>query len=434
MTKPSQSEPDRYPSMHKVLLKVYSSSLFYSLVTAMEAMVPFVLAPVLTRLMKPESYGLWDLFVIFMTFLRPIVSLTIQDSLKMRYYDLGETARSRFISTAFILTTFNAGVICFAIWWFHEPLGLLLKFPGEWLISIVITAYLMGLFYSILTYNQFAEDKKNYVAMHALQSIASILLIFILLTFGLDWQGAIIGKICALCCAVLAGILWCSPKLKKVHFLKPDRRYMGELVRFGLFYLPTGLGIVAVGLIDRVIISQVYDVAMISFYGIAALFGKVLLIAINSFILAWMPWLFQKLRKERVDREVLAISASYLVLVPLAGLILYSVSIFVAPILIGNAFHQAFVYIPWAITAVVLEGFFFHNQAFLHFKKRLLLMSLASGFAIISNIILTLIFIYPYGVAGVFAATCLSYVMTVSLNAIMVIFVYRNHHNDIVKT
>ena len=61
-------------------------------------------------------------------------------------------------------------------------------------------------------------------------------------------------------------------------------------------------------------------------------------------------------------------------------------------------------------------------------------MSLASGFAIISNIILTLVFIYPYGVAGVFAATCLSYVMTVSLNAIMVIFVYRNHHNDIVKT
>ena len=38
-------------------------SLFYTLANSIEALVPFLLAPLLTRMLDPTAYGVWVLFV-----------------------------------------------------------------------------------------------------------------------------------------------------------------------------------------------------------------------------------------------------------------------------------------------------------------------------------------------------------------------------------
>ena len=62
-------------------------SLFYAVANSIEAMVPFLLAPILTRTLDPTAYGIWVLFITYATFLRPIVGLTSQDAIRMRFYD-----------------------------------------------------------------------------------------------------------------------------------------------------------------------------------------------------------------------------------------------------------------------------------------------------------------------------------------------------------
>ena len=40
------------------LKRVYFSSVFYTLVTSIEALTPFLLTPILTRFLSPASYGI----------------------------------------------------------------------------------------------------------------------------------------------------------------------------------------------------------------------------------------------------------------------------------------------------------------------------------------------------------------------------------------
>ena len=48
-------------------------SLFYAVANSIEALVPFLLAPILTRTLDPTEYGIWVLFV-----LAPFMQTTVQ--------------------------------------------------------------------------------------------------------------------------------------------------------------------------------------------------------------------------------------------------------------------------------------------------------------------------------------------------------------------
>ena len=64
--------------MYKLFKKLAGISIFYSFANSIEALSPFFLAILLTRILTPQDYGIWVLFVSLMAFLRPVVNLTIQ--------------------------------------------------------------------------------------------------------------------------------------------------------------------------------------------------------------------------------------------------------------------------------------------------------------------------------------------------------------------
>ena len=55
--------------MYKLLRRLAGISVFYSFANSIEALSPFLLAIILTRLMMPEDYGIWVLFVSLVAFL-----------------------------------------------------------------------------------------------------------------------------------------------------------------------------------------------------------------------------------------------------------------------------------------------------------------------------------------------------------------------------
>src|SRR4029434_6758683 len=74
-------------------------SLFYAVANSIEALVPFMLAPILTRTLDPTAYGIWVLFITYATFLRPIVGLTAQDAIRMHFYDFDKKQLDQFTHT-----------------------------------------------------------------------------------------------------------------------------------------------------------------------------------------------------------------------------------------------------------------------------------------------------------------------------------------------
>lgn len=412
-------------TMYKLLKRLAGISLFYSVANSIEALSPFFLAILLTRFLQPEEYGIWVLFVSLVGFLRPVVNLTIQDALKMHFYELDKEKQATFVVSAFYISTGSALILALIATVFAETISTLVKFPAPWLVAIVVTTYLNVNFYFFLTFNQFAEKRRNFIALQFVQSLFGLAMIAALVIAGWNWQGVILGKIAGLMMACLVGLAFLSTQLK-LDLTVACRRQVKDLVKFGLLYLPTGFGLVAVPLTDRLIVSHILGLAENGLYGVAALFGSALFVAINGFLHAWMPWLFQQLR--RTDggyrREIAAISSGFLVLLPLGGVVFYVVAVVAAPFLIGSSFASAFPLIPWAIAGTVAMGYFYHNQAFLHFKKAVVPMSISSASCILLNIYLSYYGALYYGIAGVLAATIVAYGVAALISGIFILYQY----------
>ncbi len=384
---------------------------------SIEAFSPFLLAIILTRQLSLEEYGLWVLFIALVTFLRPVVNLTIQDALKMHFYEMDDAESARFVWSSFCLTTIStAGIVAITLA-FAGPLSAALSFPAEWLVTIPIAAYLYAVFYFLLAYNQFAHNRRRFLSLHVVQTTASLTFIAMFVFNGWGWSGVVIGKIAGLAIGCVIGIYWLVSGLQFANVLKRPPQ-LSRLAKFGLLYLPTGMGLVAIPLTDRLIVTHVLGLAENGLYGVAALFGSAVFVVINGFLHAWMPWLFRNLGDwQGKYHEIITVSVVFLGLLPIGGVIAHIVAGPFAPLIIGSKFDSAFQLIPWAIASAVSMGYFYHNQTYLLFKKAILPMSLSSITCITLNAILSYYGAIYYGMIGVLAATIAAFLISALISA-----------------
>ena len=413
--------------MYDLLKKLTKNSVFYTFANSIEAFSPFLLAIILTRTLIPDEYGVWVLFIALVTFLRPVVNLTIQDALRMHFYEMDDAQRARFIWSSLCLTTLCTAAVVAVTLAFSGPLSTALSFPAQWLVTVPLAAFLYAVFYFLLAYNQFAHNRRLFLALHVVQTTASLGIISYLVVGGWGWPGVVIGKIAGLGIGCIAGAYWLLRGLKFADAFKQAPE-LGRLAKFGMIYLPSGMGLVAIPLTDRLIVTHVLGLAENGLYGVAGLFGSAVFVVINGVVHAWMPWLFRSLPDWSAKRrQIVIVSLIFLGLLPAGGVVSYLVSSVFAPVIIGENFDSAFHLIPWAIAGTVSMGFFFHNQAYLHFKKAILPMSLSSFTCIVANAILSYYGAIHYGLVGVLAATIAAFLIAALISASFIFPKYNSN-------
>lgn len=403
--------------MSRVLLRLGQISAFYTFANAVEAVSPFILAVVVTRILLPAEYGAWVLFISLVTFFRPILSLSLQDALRMRFYSMREAEKADFVWSSFVLLTLCAFTIVMLAVASREMLSAFLKLPPDWMPAVGVMAYFFAIFYFLLAYNQFDRRLGHFLSLHAIQTLFSISFIIFLVLAGWGWTGIVIGKTVALALVCVVGAAWVLRELPMESARRKSPAFR-PLIKFGLAYLPAGMSLVAIPLIDRLIVAHVLGLAENGIYGIASLFGVAVFVAINGILHAWMPWLFRRLSdlKENI-REVRLASTAFFLVLPLGGLLAYVVSVAIAPIAIGERFDSAFPLIAWAIAGTVCMGFFFHWQAFLLFKEAIREISISSGICILSNVMFSYFGAIYFGLEGVFAGTILAFLLSTMISA-----------------
>ncbi len=112
--------------MYDLLKKLSQNSAFYTFANSIEALSPFLLAIILTRQLTPAEFGVWVLFIALVTFLRPLVNLTIQDALRMHFFEMTDTERARFVWSALCLSLVCAAVFIGIALLLAQPLSVAL--------------------------------------------------------------------------------------------------------------------------------------------------------------------------------------------------------------------------------------------------------------------------------------------------------------------
>jgi O-antigen/teichoic acid export membrane protein len=249
---------------------------------------------------------------------------------------------------------------------------------------------------------------------------------------GWDWRGVVLGRMLGMGVATLISLrsLGYSP----LQYLRvPPRSFYRDITSFAVVYWPAGMVIMAVAMTDKVVAAYYLGVEASGMYGVAALFASAFWIVNYSFVLAWTPWLFRKLKAAPIEgmREVVSVSMLYFVLASIAGVAFYFVSLIAAPILLGEAFHRAIPLLQFIMVAIVLQGFFIHNMKFLHFEKDVGLMSACSALTIVLNLWLSIRWAPSMGIRGIMIATAVSFGATFLISGMLVVARYSNFRQGI---
>ena len=409
-----------------------TQSLFYALANSIEALVPFLLAPILTRTLDPASYGVWVLFITYATFLRPIVGLTTQDAIRMRFYDFDKKQLDQFTHTIFFVMFIMAVVVSAFAFVFRDALAGAAKFPAGWLVSVVIAAFLFEAFYTVLALQQFHHRRKDFLWTEIIQAVLSMALVSGFLLAGLGWRGVIVGRMLGMGLATLISLRRLGYGISELVRIPPPSFYR-DIASFGVTYWPAGMVIMAIGMTGKVVAAQYLGLAASAMYGVAALFASAFWIVNYSFVLAWTPWLFRKLKAAPTAglREVLSVSMLYFVLASAAGIAFYFASLIVAPILLGSAFYGAIPLLRYIMLAVVLQGFFMHNMKFLHFEKDIGMMSACSALAIAINLWLCIAWAPTMGIPGIILAHAVAFGAIFLISGILVAARYVNLQQEL---
>lgn len=385
-------------------------SILYVLANGVEATVPFLLAPILTRSLSRTDYGLWVLFTTYISFLRPIIGLTAQDAIRMRFLDFDREQLQHFTHTLFFIMIAIMAAASGVVMAFQGTISELTKFPGEWLITIVASSFLFELFYTTLALEQFHGRHRAFLIIQVLQALLAMGFIAWFLVLGWGWKGVIIARMISLAMATVVSLKMLDYPL--LNFLRiPKRTYYRDVTHFGLFYAPSGMVIMVMALTSKMVAAHILGVAASALYGVAALFASAFWVVNNSFLMAWTPWLFQRLRKQGQEKqdEIVSVSLLYFAAATCVAGGIYVVSVWIAPVLLGAEFHEAIPLTRYMMAAAVLQGFFMHNMKFLHHDKRIRVMSFCSALAIGLNLALSIAWAPSYGLKGIMIATVVAF-------------------------
>jgi O-antigen/teichoic acid export membrane protein len=282
-----------------------------------------------------------------------------------------------------------------------------------------------------LALQQFHNRRKAFLGTQVIQAVLSMTLISAFLLGGWDWRGVILGRMLGMAVATLIALrsLGYSPS----HFLRiPPRSFYRQIASFAVLYWPAGMVIMAVAMTDKVVAARYLGLEASAMYGVAALFASAYWIVNYSFVMAWTPWLFRKLKAAPTEglREVASVSMLYFMLASIAGVVFYFISLLVAPILLGEAFHRAIPLLRYIMLAIVLQGFFMHNMKFLHFEKDIGMMSACSALTIALNLWLSIAWAPGMGVRGIMLATAVSFGASFLISGILVVARYVNFQQE----
>jgi len=347
----------------------------------------------------------------------------MQDAIRSRFFSLQEKKIKDFLLTAISISTFATILALLALFVGSQQIANLIKFPENWIWSIVIASYLHGLFYTLLAVFQFESKKKSFAVTQLNNAFFTLTFAIYFLLMNYSWQGVITARIIGLFVSVTLSAYFFLPKLKTKFKESFNKNYCKELIVFSLKYLPAGLIPVLIPLSDRLAITYMVNISETGLFGIGSLFGMALTVLISGFIYALQPLLFRSVQKTNDQGKKDSVQLSrhfYLLLIP-TSLLLIAVSYIVSPLLIGDKFSNASSYVTWMIISAAAQGAFIHNQTYLHSLGKITQMSFFSIIVIILNLILNAILIPKFGGIGAAYATLISYTIGLLINGLNIV-------------
>jgi len=394
------------------LKRLVSSLAAYQLADVVSKLIAVLLLPVYTRYINPAGYGVVELLANGVILISIVVRFgMIEAFLRFYFVDTDQERRDALVrrATAFLLIATTIVSVLLAA--FAGPLSKLVlshRDPTTFLVAVLgLWAFTnLELAYGLLRVDERLRAYATASLSNVLLTIASSVVLVVGLHDGA--RGLLLGNYGA--STVVLGALWWTMR----HRLAPrpgrvDR--MGELLRFGLPTVPAEASVYALSIVDRYYIYHDRSPGLAGLYSIAVKLAGAVAFIVRAFQYAWPPLAYSVTDDAEAARLYGLVTTYY---VFIAGWVVATLALlgrWVLRLLAAHAYFDGYRALPWVALGWALYGLW---VVFLVIAGRAKVTTRnfpASLAGLGANVILIVVLVPRWGIAGAGIALCGAYVV-----------------------
>jgi O-antigen/teichoic acid export membrane protein len=400
--------------------KLFKSSGIYTFTSLINASIPFLLIPLLTRELSTEEYGILSMTTIVLNILTPLVGFSAVGSINRKYFDLENKYFSRYVGNAVYILLISALLLFLGAYFLGAIVSEYTQIPIAWIYAIIIIAIAQFVNLVLLTIWQASEKQIKFGIFQIAQSVLNLGLTFIFIySLGYNWEGRVISQIIATGFFTLIAIYI----LYSTGYLKFEYNFedIKDILKFGAPLIPHTLGGLLIAFTDRILIANLINISETGIYTLAYQIGSLLGIFCASFNNAYIPWLYNNLNRNDYTIKVKIVKFTYIYFIVLIfAAILFTQLLNVGmPYFVDSEYSGAFVYIIWIISGYVFNGMYLMVTGFLFYSKKTGYLSIITLSTSILNIPLCYILLNYYGTLGAAFSMAIVYLISFVLTWVL---------------
>ena len=403
--------------MKEKLKELTKDTAIYGISTMLGRFLNFILVPFYTNVFSPSDYGVVILIYSYIAIFN-IIFIYGLDAAFLKYAafkDIGDEKDN--FSTPFISILFTSIVFCGLLVLLKQPFAEFVELSANLNYLIILSALI--LFFDANTVISFLklrlERKAKLFSFIKIVSIFFNIILNIFLIVKLKWgiEAIFISNLAA---SVLSFLLLIPTLFKNFKF-GFHKVLFKRLIKFGLPYLPAGLGMMLVQVIDVPILEKLTDVKTVGIYKANYKLGIFMMLFVNMFQYAWQPFFLTNAKEENA-KEIFSKVLTYFTIV--GSIMLVFLSLFISDIvkfdfagisIIGAKYWEGLYIVPLILLAYLFNGMYVIFSAGIYIEEKSIYAPIVTGLGAFTNVVANYILIPQLNIMGAALATLLSYVI-----------------------
>lgn len=416
--------------LKELIKRILANNLFhsvglYTIASVISKAMPFFLLPIMTRYLTPAEYGIVAMFGVLVGFFSPFIGLSIRGAITRQYFEKKVDMPIYTTNCIYILIC-STVIVSFIIYLLSEQISAISSFPIEWLWVVITVSFFSFIVQIVLIFWRVCVKPIYYgvfTILHTALNVSLSIWLVVVLNYG--WEGRILALLYSMIVfAIIAIMVLWKEKWIKFSF---NKSYIKNALIFGVPLIPHIFGSKAITMTDRFLITNMIGLADTGIYSVGYKIGSIISLLATSFVFAWSPWFYGKLKENSLESKYQIIKYTYFYF----GAIIFFALIFslCAPILlkflVGDAFLASTKYVPWIAMGYAFNGMYYVVSGYIFYLQKTYYLSLMTFFSVFLNFGFTYLLILKYGAIGAAQATFISYFIKFFLTWIIAMRLYK---------
>ncbi|NMA84151.1 MAG: oligosaccharide flippase family protein [Epulopiscium sp.] len=384
----------------------------YTITNFINALIPFFLLPILTRHMTPKEYGIVSMFTVLISFVTPFIGVSINSAIARAYYDNEKIDFKKYVANSLYILLVSSFVVSIIFFIFSDKISSISLFPQKFLGIVIVYSFAQFIVRVILTLWQVQVKPIKYGIFQISQTAFNTLLsVMLVVSLNMSWYGRVFGQtISYIIFAVIAFVILYR---NGFVFNKYSKEYITHALGFGIPLIPHAIGGVLMTMTDRIFITNMVGVDATGIYSVGYQIGVIISLLSESFNKAYVPWLFEQLKRNFSKKKVQIVwlTYAYFIIILLIAIVLGLVSPWFLNKFVGKEFSSSSIYVIWIALGYAFKGMYLMVTNYIFYATKTSILAWVTFVAAVLNVILNYIFIKEFGAIGAAQATSIIYLI-----------------------